>query len=382
MLDWLKRQRSIDDLIVNGQHKRAIRLLETELAQEPSNERVRRKLGDVLALAGHTEKAIAVLKELADQYARAGFTAKAIALVKRMQRIDPDRAELDDSLAQLIAASTAEQEAVRTPGVPAPSAPPPGPTPTEPQPPDAEVTAPVVEPEEYEARMIDFEAEDEAPVIDFEEVQVGDEVPGIERYAPGGPPPERSSSVEADGPTESDAPEFEPVDLSGDTAPASAAIEDVFDPPAKPADGPDERVAASPLFTGLQTQELTAIIRGLRLRPAHPGEIIVTEGEEGNSMFLIASGSVRVYVKDSSEHNVQVRRLGAGDFFGEISLLQGEPRTATITAADSCELLELGREDLTELATNSPEAASVIEHFCQQRAGSEEETAARSDTTT
>ena len=374
MLDWLKRQRSIDDLILHGQYQRAIRQLRSELGAEPDNERVRRKLADVLVLADDSEAAITVLQELADQYARAGFTAKAIALMKRMQRIDPSRADIDERLTQLIATNAAERAAPRfeppnTHHV-LPSEEPPG---------RPAANEPVHTPESYEARIIDFDADRTEPDMDFEEIQVGEEVPGLERYAPGGPGPERQSPIATATEPSTQAPDLGPMELGTAPAPSTSPNGPELEVTIDIDEGPDERMAASPLFTGLALDELTAVIHRLQLCSVDPGEIIVSEGEAGESMFLIASGAVRVYVTNESGRNVQVRQLVAGDFFGEISLLQGGPRTATVTAADACELLELGRGDLSRLANDHPEAALVIEHFCQQRAGSEEETAARGE---
>ncbi len=133
----------------------------------------------------------------------------------------------------------------------------------------------------------------------------------------------------------------------------------------------------SPLFKGFTEEQLLAVIRGLRLASFGPGEIIVTENEPGQSMFLIASGSVRIYVQRADGGNAQVRTMGQGDFFGEISLLSQSPRTATITAAAACDLLELDRDDLKRIAIKQPQVMEIVESFCSQRTDSKEELKAR-----
>jgi hypothetical protein len=133
----------------------------------------------------------------------------------------------------------------------------------------------------------------------------------------------------------------------------------------------------TPLFREFTCEELVEVIRGLRLRSFAPGEIVVSEGEDGNSLFLLTNGSVRTYVRGTQGHNTQVRILREGDFFGEVSLLLAEGRTATITAASYCELLEIDRPTLDEISRTHPRIWDVIRRFSQERAGSAAERAAR-----
>ncbi|MEN8165012.1 MAG: cyclic nucleotide-binding domain-containing protein [Acidobacteriota bacterium] len=133
----------------------------------------------------------------------------------------------------------------------------------------------------------------------------------------------------------------------------------------------------SPLFQDMTPAEVMALVEGLQLRTFEPGEIVVTEGEAGRSMFLLASGIVRVYVRNDQGANNEVRSIDQGDFFGEISLLTGSHRTATITAATACDLLELNRDDLVSIAQEFPQVLTIIEAFCTRRSGSDEEADAR-----
>ena len=137
------------------------------------------------------------------------------------------------------------------------------------------------------------------------------------------------------------------------------------------------RVKSSPLFSTFSAQELLAVIRGLSLLNFEPGEIIVSESEPGDSLFVLASGSVRVYVRNAENRNKEVRLLEQGAFFGEISLLSGNPRTATITAATPVEILELDRRTLDSIAAQHPHVPRIIREFYEKRAMSPEEMRAR-----
>lgn len=82
---------------------------------------------------------------------------------------------------------------------------------------------------------------------------------------------------------------------------------------------------------------------------------------------MISSGRVKAFVKGAEGRYREAREMGEGDFFGEIALLHGKPRTATVTAAESCELLELEREMVESLAATRPHVRHVLESFCNAR---------------
>jgi hypothetical protein len=124
---------------------------------------------------------------------------------------------------------------------------------------------------------------------------------------------------------------------------------------------------SSPLFGEFSREDLLAVIGGLRFLTFEPGDIIVGDEEPGDSLFVISSGRVKAFVKGAEGRYREAREMGEGDFFGEIALLQGKPRTATVTAAESCELLELERVMVTSLAATRPRVREVLESFCNAR---------------
>jgi len=140
-----------------------------------------------------------------------------------------------------------------------------------------------------------------------------------------------------------------------------------------------EAILRSPLFTDFSISDLLALIMGLNLLTFQPGEIVIAEGEPGASLLVLANGRVRVFVRNDVGHQVQLRTLEAGEFFGEISILTGQARTATVTAAEPCEILELDRKTLGEIGEKHPRIPQLIREVCEQRAKSPEELLARSE---
>jgi hypothetical protein len=139
-------------------------------------------------------------------------------------------------------------------------------------------------------------------------------------------------------------------------------------PQVRPLQGYGPGFRASPLFEGFDEDELLAVIQGLRLLTFGPGDIIVSEGEPGQSVFILASGTVKVFVRSPEGHDVPVGVLGEGSFFGEMSTLSGHPRSATVIAASPCDLLELDRATLDRIAVAHPHVRAVLEDFSRRRA--------------
>jgi hypothetical protein len=114
-----------------------------------------------------------------------------------------------------------------------------------------------------------------------------------------------------------------------------------------------------PLFSDLTASEFIAVAIILVRRVAKVGEVIVREGDPGESMFIVSTGEVRATILRDGRQ-VPVATMRDGDFFGEMAVLSGEPRTATVTAVKSTELLELSREHLSEICARHPHVEAKI----------------------
>jgi len=102
------------------------------------------------------------------------------------------------------------------------------------------------------------------------------------------------------------------------------------------------------LFKALTPQQLTDVAEHMQKRHFAAGETIIREGQPGEEFFLISDGEVEVIRADH-----EVARLGPGDFFGEVALISGEPRNATVVAEGGVDAYALGKTDFqTALATS------------------------------
>jgi len=118
----------------------------------------------------------------------------------------------------------------------------------------------------------------------------------------------------------------------------------------------EDALAAVPLFSQLEHKDLARLAKSAVSRKYAPGDAIVGEGEQAVAFYVIVSGKVEV-----SKGGQLLNTLGAGDFFGEMSLLDGHPRVATLKAIDPTECLVIARWDFTaELNTDPSIAASML----------------------
>lgn len=126
-------------------------------------------------------------------------------------------------------------------------------------------------------------------------------------------------------------------------------------------------LANIPLFAKLNPKELGELAGMLKEQKFANQQIVFWIGDEGADFYLVQVGRVAVCYPDDMGHEVTIAVLGPGDFFGEISLLDGGPRTATIRAEDDVRLLSLSRHDFLEFLTRNPSAGIHILTILGQR---------------
>ena len=115
------------------------------------------------------------------------------------------------------------------------------------------------------------------------------------------------------------------------------------------------------MFQGLDQSDLDTLAGVAREVTAERGEIIVSQGSKGESLYVVVSGQIRVYLSDESGKEIILGLEGPGAIFGEISVLDGRPRSASVAAMKRTELLKIdGQEFLQLLQTNARLALTVI----------------------
>ena len=127
-----------------------------------------------------------------------------------------------------------------------------------------------------------------------------------------------------------------------------------------------ELLSAVDIFSPLSADELNALAAGVTGRVFAPGETIIRAGDSGASMFVVHRGSVDVRV-DSNGMPRTIKRLGEGAFFGEMALFTGQPRTASIVAAEETEVLEIGHEAMRGLFQTNPDLVEALSHVINER---------------
>jgi CRP-like cAMP-binding protein len=368
-----------------------------EVAQgDPKDVAARQKLADVLRRAGRIPDAVAAYREVADRFGKDGLLIKAIAISKIILELDPEHVETQSALAALYA-QRAQGDASRPPprtivmhATSAAAAPPrsgPEPIPlgdasgemqledlsglplstgnasgpprdrgaaafTPPLPRDgggAAFTPPLPRDGGGEGRGEGAPADEEPTPL--EEICFAAE----EAVA---------SGVDEDLVVEIDAVE---VEVTGDEPLAPEPPEPVEAGAPPPPPPPPAALPRVPIFSDLSREAFVALTRGMVLHRVRAGEEVVRERERGTSFYVVASGRLAVTRRDDGGDPVVLARLGEGDFFGEMALLSGAPRSATVAAEEDCEVLELPAEVLRAVAGRHPHLAQSLRRFYRQR---------------
>jgi len=117
---------------------------------------------------------------------------------------------------------------------------------------------------------------------------------------------------------------------------------------------------AVPFFTQLSEAELE-LLRSLASEKHYPkNAVVLTEGEMGDSLYMIQSGKVKVFIGDQEGREMILKILGPGDFFGEMSMIDKQPRSASVTTLESAVFLVLSHSAFEKCVEKIPRIANMV----------------------
>jgi CRP/FNR family cyclic AMP-dependent transcriptional regulator len=139
-------------------------------------------------------------------------------------------------------------------------------------------------------------------------------------------------------------------------------------PPKRPAVG--ERtltLKAVPFFTQLSDRELD-VVRAVATEKNYPKTaVVLTEGEMGDSLYMIQSGKVKVFIGDEDGREIILKILGPGDFFGEMSMIDKQPRSASVNTIEASLFLVLSHAAFEKCVEQAPRIGNMVMRVLAQR---------------
>jgi hypothetical protein len=296
-----------------GQWAKAVQTLQSLIQLEPANTHYYLRMGDYSLKAGNKAGAIKHYYEAADMYVKTGFSVKAIATYKMILKIAPGETQ---ATALMKSINTGPGGIVFDPGLFEfqQAAPPP--------------------------------KENVDPQATIANQEVDKPVPAEEVF----------SSLPDPLPLSPELIEVEPDAESVSSSPLSESPKPVAVMKLM------EKKNIDQLFASFTQEEFGAIVDKLEPLEFIEGERIIAEGDEGDGMYLITRGGGKV-VKEHKGQEAELCELGEGEFFGELSLLAGGPRSASVFAKGETEVLRLRSADLFEVIKQYPRLESVLEQF-------------------
>ena len=129
-----------------------------------------------------------------------------------------------------------------------------------------------------------------------------------------------------------------------------------------------EGLERSRFFADMSSSEIGGFIASTERRTFAEGGVVIEEGKEGRSLFIVTRGVLRVEGRSAAGGALRMGVLTAGDVFGEVSFLTGRPRTATVIAETGAECLEIGAEAWDGILGKYPRVRKVLEEVHSERA--------------
>ena len=115
-----------------------------------------------------------------------------------------------------------------------------------------------------------------------------------------------------------------------------------------------------PLFSGLSGDELDSVVSIASKRSYPKNTIIINEGDETDSLYLILSGKVKIVLSDEEGKEITISILEPNDYFGELSLIDEEPRSARVVTMEKCQFSIIHKSDFNKLLDHNPALVRIL----------------------
>ena len=115
-----------------------------------------------------------------------------------------------------------------------------------------------------------------------------------------------------------------------------------------------------PMFANLSDEDRQALAQRLVERQFAAGEVIITQGDRGTSMFIVAAGHVNIFLPGEASRRISLKDIATGEYFGELALFDDKPRSASAVATTDATLLELDRDTLSHYLAQRPQGAMTL----------------------
>jgi CRP/FNR family cyclic AMP-dependent transcriptional regulator len=122
----------------------------------------------------------------------------------------------------------------------------------------------------------------------------------------------------------------------------------------------DRLLSQVPLFAELATDRIHELAQIVRRRTYHRGETIFHKGDPGNGLYILTGGQVKIVLPSETGEEAVLAMLEPGEFFGELALFDGQPRSATVVSVQNSEVLVLHRDDFMGFVARNPEVSIAL----------------------
>lgn len=119
-------------------------------------------------------------------------------------------------------------------------------------------------------------------------------------------------------------------------------------------------LSSIPLFSNMSSAHLELLSAQACHRSYAKNSVVIAEGDCSDSLYIVRQGRIRIYISDNNGREMLLNELGSGDYFGELSLIDHEPRSASAITLCDCEVSVIASHDFMQCLYNNPEMAACL----------------------